>query len=329
MIPDDIPDTSAALIRPNRQTFTDTVEEHHNFAPGDSSTVTFLTYFDTRIQRNWAGPEHWKIQRPHLHRTLPSTAEVIRPVRAARKEFVLNFEVDYIEHSTIFQRTNSATISLSRGALEERSERDNLLPEDLHFSSSTLLQLFLRPGYNLGRGISLTRKLVTMPAEEQGEVEPAYWATERTGTDSAPIDNLPIVDNDDYDYYDESPIPTYYPAAVDSTQTTAIGDDLVDTARPTMAAAINYARKAKKVDVQELKRVLWSEIESIQSSNKKLKPETKFTSLIADLPSTKLSKETLADVSVPYCFICLLHLANEHDLKLTPVGDNDLLILRQ
>jgi condensin complex subunit 2 len=33
-----------------------------------------------------------------------------------------------------------------------------------------------------------------------------------------------------------------------------------------------------------------------------------------------MPREELADVSTPYCFICLLHLANEHSLRLTSNG---------
>ncbi len=39
-----------------------------------------------------------------------------------------------------------------------------------------------------------------------------------------------------------------------------------------------------------------------------------------DCSDSWLPKEALQSVSVPFCFICLLHLANEKDLLLQPTG---------
>jgi condensin complex subunit 2 len=78
----------------------------------------------------------------------------------------------------------------------------------------------------------------------------------------------------------------------------------------------------KKVDVQELKRVLWQEIEALPGKS------TPFSTLVSGLGATSMPKEMLSDVSVPYCFICLLHLANEHNLDLQAI-DHELLISAQ
>lgn len=112
---------------------------------------SFLSYFDSQMHRNWAGPEHWKIQRPHLRRLHP---EAPKP-RHAKKEFVLDFNSAPVDISTIFVKANPATITLTRSTLEERRERDNLLPEDLHFSSSELLRLFTNPVWAVPRPLPL------------------------------------------------------------------------------------------------------------------------------------------------------------------------------
>ena len=55
-----------------------------------------------------------------------------------------------------------------------------------------------------------------------------------------------------------------------------------------------------------------------------------FASVIKDIPA-QLPKKQAADVSVPFCFICLLHLANEKGLRIKPdatAGTNDLLITK-
>ena len=47
----------------------------------------------------------------------------------------------------------------------------------------------------------------------------------------------------------------------------------------------------------------------------------KFTQVIQEL-DTVYSEKTLADISTSFCFICLLHLANEKGLKIE--GSNTL-----
>nr|XP_027217648.1 condensin complex subunit 2-like [Penaeus vannamei] len=123
-------------------------------------------------------------------------------------------------------------------------------------------------------------------------------------------------------------------------------DNLV--AAPNRVAKINigYARTAKKVDMKKLKSTLWNLLAD-PSTNKendkgsenhaqpnvqqdKMDPNYKidFTSLYKDLPS-KLSSKMTENLSVPLAFIALLHLANEHSLKLDSDGSmRDFTILQ-
>jgi len=67
---------------------------------------------------------------------------------------------------------------------------------------------------------------------------------------------------------------------------------------------VAFATRAKRVDVKKLKADLWSNIET--------KPKSLHLSdSIADLKSVESRS-----VTVPFYFICLLHLANEHGLEL-------------
>jgi condensin complex subunit 2 len=90
---------------------------------------------------------------------------------------------------------------------------------------------------------------------------------------------------------------------------------------------INYARAAKKVDVQVLKESIWNTIDADasckagktkQSAAQEQSPKT-FQSVMSGVSShvPLAKKEMMKDVSVPFCFICLLHLANEKNLVLT------------
>jgi len=324
---------------PSAQTSSYQKQTINTFAP--DATETFLAYFDSRLQKNWAGPEHWKIRRPHLRRTttLSNSQEGDRPARQ-RREFVLDFDGPMIDPSAIFQRANPVTITLSKSMMDEQNLKDNLLPEDMHFSSASLLRPFLKPNW------TFTNRTISVPlataelAEDRPDlvaeqVDPSFWAELAQAPSVEAVEAVSLNDDyvDDGGYYgDDTPI-TSGEKLNHSTQSSAIGDDLVTVARPMTAMAITYARRAKVVDIQLLKRTLWAEIESITTRPKaKLKnssKQTTFTELISELPSSNLPREMLQDISVPYCFICLLHLANEHNLDISSTSNgNDLIVSR-
>eukprot|EP01130_Rhizamoeba_saxonica_P001062 TRINITY_DN10935_c0_g1_i1.p1 TRINITY_DN10935_c0_g1~~TRINITY_DN10935_c0_g1_i1.p1 ORF type:complete len:633 (+),score=171.15 TRINITY_DN10935_c0_g1_i1:225-1901(+) len=70
---------------------------------------------------------------------------------------------------------------------------------------------------------------------------------------------------------------------------------------------ISFARQAKHVDVKSLKNNIWEEVKNINQGE--------FQDILSNLPE-HITGTTLSDISVPYCFICLLHLANEKELVL-------------
>ena len=116
---------------------------------------------------------------------------------------------------------------------------------------------------------------------------------------------------------------------------------------------VNYARKAKRVDVRKLKENIWKglrivtpkdvepevciltdkndrQANSLAQADPTTVPEemltdperpSTFDSVIQGLRST-YNKEKMEEISTSFCFICLLHLANERGLKIE-VGEND------
>ena len=124
---------------------------------------------------------------------------------------------------------------------------------------------------------------------------------------------------------------------------------LVSAPKLSFAPALSYARVAKRVDIAKLKATLWQEFLETSNVSKATSPTKSRPSREASMRSeagaddanapntfshlmSNLSKtyptEALAEVSVPYCFICLLHLANENNLEIKPM-DSDLLILNE
>ncbi|KAL6935787.1 hypothetical protein ACO0OL_001969 [Hanseniaspora opuntiae] len=79
---------------------------------------------------------------------------------------------------------------------------------------------------------------------------------------------------------------------------------------------VMYSRVAKKVDIKKLKDNIWRCIENqltkLDSSKGK---QLQFSSIIKQL-KTLYTFDTLKDLSTSFCFICLLHLANEHGFRI-------------
>ncbi|EGG07226.1 uncharacterized protein MELLADRAFT_62786 [Melampsora larici-populina 98AG31] len=99
---------------------------------------------------------------------------------------------------------------------------------------------------------------------------------------------------------------------------------------------ISYAKKAKRVDVKKLKENIWRELEELTNELEAQKlddqPESErnpteppnssnteksktFTKVIGGLQKL-YPKEKMEEISTSFCFICLLHLANEKGLSI-------------
>mmetsp|Transcript_17449 Transcript_17449/g.19430 ORF Transcript_17449/g.19430 Transcript_17449/m.19430 type:complete len:145 (+) Transcript_17449:133-567(+) len=94
---------------------------------------------------------------------------------------------------------------------------------------------------------------------------------------------------------------------------------------------ISYATVAKRVDVKALKSDIWKSFTklSIQDKDTDESDEDEenenpvdFKNVLAGF-SDKMQKKH-KDASVQYCFICLLHLANEKCLSITQTSDDTL-----
>jgi condensin complex subunit 2 len=74
--------------------------------------------------------------------------------------------------------------------------------------------------------------------------------------------------------------------------------------------SISFATSAKRVDVRKLKTALWREIEEGTRANSE--SVLGFSGLVRGVAS----KNQQTDVTMPFYFICLLHLCNEKNLAL-------------
>ncbi|KAI1643461.1 barren [Daldinia loculata] len=332
----------------------------------DKMHEDILGYFDQALQKNWAGPEHWRIRKiKDANKPETSTRQ-----RKEKEPFEIDFasSLDQKLAETIFtQAASNSAISLPKK--DWKSKTRNLLPDDKHFNSTQLLNLFLKPKARLSRRSRFGNKTALFGNTNQqdknvipGDMDEAFWA-QREPMQNADQDTvLPTGDYDANFFDDEMPLPGggmldddddefadardhFSPGAdVPATQdigitgmldngmtTGGFGTQLVTSTRRLRPEYVQYARVAKKVDVRRLKEELWKGLGLLdveeESNNtglptpakdpekiKKGEGETlKFTDVMNDLQSV-YPRSVMDDISTSFCFICLLHLANEKGL---------------
>jgi condensin complex subunit 2 len=251
-----------------------------------------LSYFDEALQKNWAGPEHWRIRKI---KDVNKSAPVTKP----RKEKEV-FEIDFssplstsISETIYTPASSNSVISLPKK--DWRSKTRNLLPDDKHFNSTQLLRLFLKPKARMGsrkagfggKSSGFGRKDDEAP---EGEMDEGFWAR-KEGPAVAGDETLPQGDYDANFFQDDG---LAFPGGMDDdddmefadaqdhfslsgeggvrgglgenetvTMTvaedaqTAFGTQLVTKSRRLRPEYVQYARVAKKVDVRRLKEELW------------------------------------------------------------------------
>ncbi|KAK4659121.1 hypothetical protein QC762_107410 [Podospora pseudocomata] len=119
----------------------------------------------------------------------------------------------------------------------------------------------------------------------------------------------------------------------------AFGTMLVTQSRRVRPEYVQYARVAKKVDVRRLKEEIWKGmgLEKLEEapppaptpeSPTPEDPELKFTDVMNGLQRV-YPKPVMDDISTSYCFICLLHLANEKGLVISKTEGLEELTIRK
>ena len=256
-----------------------------------------LSYFDNALQKNWAGPEHWKI------RKVKGAASAISSVPIKRKEKEV-FEIDFASPlssalADLIYTPATSTSAISLPKASRVSKTRNLLPDDKHFNSRQLLQLFLKPKARIGnmRLSKGTRRDHLKGSHEKNlheDMDERFWAQQQIiGADresegtAQPQGNYdanffqddglgfvggPAEDDDDFADAREAFSPGLDglspdgPAALgdvlaNSTQEGAFGSQLVTQSRKLRPDYVQYARVAKKVDVRRLKQEMWKGLE--------------------------------------------------------------------
>jgi condensin complex subunit 2 len=284
---DGVDGAEAGAYDPESGDYVVSLEQRRNRAEGGHEDI--LSYFDQALRKIWAGPEHWRIRRM---KDISKSASTAAKPRREKEPFEIDFlsPLDPTLAETLYTpATSSASISLPKAQWKSKSR--NLLPDDKHFNSRQLLQLFLKPKARLGgrrpkAGDFASKRGINGP---EGEMDEAYWArqeangaVEGEAGDGGNYDanffqddglafpgGLPDDDDDEFADAREQFSPGIEGEAAGAgaagiadvlagtSQGAAFGSQLVTQNRRLRPEYVQYARVAKKVDVRRLKEEMW------------------------------------------------------------------------
>ncbi|NXX80817.1 CND2 protein, partial [Urocolius indicus] len=303
------------------------------------------SYFSPRILSMWAGPEHWRFK-PRHRASVDSERETKK--RNPKKAFEINFDED-IDFEACFRKTKAA-VTLAKSILECQNMRSTTLPADFNYDPKNILQLFLKPTVKL---FSTSKPESSLDHEDHiGEYNynnpndtsnfcPALQASDSGDDDDDPV---PFMGQTEFNL-------TAHPEGQDAELNRAAGDadittygelNLIAEPQKINRIAIQYAKTAKQMDMKRLKKSMWhlltdrQKAEEVEDAEKE--EEKDNTSMVAgEKVLSGLTKQLLhrlpalmaTNLSVPLAFACLLHLANEKNLKLESTEDLADVLVRQ
>ena len=258
----------------------------------------------------WAGPSHWRFKAPSKPAGARDANGDAREEdgeegqrRKRREKGELTFDFENVGEPDEARFTLAATAE-ELLLVSAPTAVDTLLPPDLGYDAADLAKLSLRPNAGVsgvGGGAAVGDRLGPSggAAEDDDGFGDAYDDDAGFGGGFG---------NDDGDHV----------GVDDAVDPDAVGPDgLVAAPRRVEKIQVNYARSTKQVDVKELKATLWENITDPATSSPDPSTGThSFHALLDKFPEDNLAGAT-EDISVHMAFICMLHLANEHGLKIT------------
>ncbi|KAK4850531.1 hypothetical protein QYF36_007520 [Acer negundo] len=307
-------DREAGFVNENfgsDSTFNDHYEENDPYTAYEAdvedrfegvTTFLFQGIGFTSKQNAWAGPDHWKFRKFKGSDNV-CTGESGSAVSPKKQKKRTNAEVD-IDFMKSLDREVLDIFAPPRSLKSlllpaNRALCSNTLPEDCHYEPENLVKLFLLPNV-----LCTGKRRRKFSDNSSGQQNDGY-----TGA-------VPSWDNDSVlsgQYDDEC-----------SPNDVEVSDELISQPRQVDKIQVHYDKTSKQVDVHVLKETLWN----------RLKEFIEVSGTVSTILFLLVSDDTISfkrvlvtfpvdcqaaapkDISSHLCFICLLHLANEHGLSI-------------
>ncbi|KAH9652009.1 Condensin complex subunit 2 [Citrus sinensis] len=239
----------------------------------------------TSKRNAWAGPDHWKYQKSKENTSPSESGSAFNP-KKQKKKFQAEVDIDFTKSLDEKMLDIFAPPRNPKSLLlpSNRPSCSNVLPEDCHYQPENLVKLFLLPNV-------LRRK--NNYAMQQN--------CDYAGT-------LPSWDN-------ESVVNGQYDDGYDPNDLGDL-DGLVSQPRQVEKIEVQYDKSSKQVNIHVLKETLWYHVQEItEVPGTVCKDKVSFRHVLATFPAD-CAAAVSKDISPHLCFICLLHLANEHGLMI-------------
>jgi len=270
----------------------------------------------------WAGSKHWTRTERMQRKLVQSTVKTKAPRKKASKEPVfVNLSDPICLDDILLPAANSKgrkmdSTQLSKMMKTKHSKNYNLLPLDAGMGIKQLSTLFMRPNDAVRTSDDVSGR---------GKTVGFHNAVDTFGGGGG------FDDGDSFGGDDDGPGFTLADEADDFVVKELEGVRKVEKTR------VGFATVATIVDVKRLKKDLWSELEitfeppkveetgeeeNETKTNEEEPKKLSFNDTVRDMSSSQSQN----DVTLPFYFICLLHLANEKGLRLDSQGLEDFFI---
>ncbi|GJP29372.1 hypothetical protein CLOM_g18207 [Closterium sp. NIES-68] len=289
----------------------------------------------TRLKGNnaWAGPKHWHFVKSKEEAPAAAPEPKGRKKRAAKAELI-DYSDPKVDES-LFQAPKALKeIQLTKAG---RKVVNTLLPKDYHYDGRKFATVFMSPDWSFlarrAKGGGGARQRFGGDAGFENGADGEGFAGFGGGDDGCGNGWGGDECADPFDYGDDF---DGQADAAEARPADALMEDLVPMPKKAQKIDVNYARQSKQVDVKILKDTIWVELKRHQIYYKEEKERDErstgtgpisFDRVLHNFPAD-CKAAALSDISVHLCFICVLHLANEHDLSLHASEDMNELKVR-
>lgn len=288
--------------------------------------------------KGWAGASHWRYRSAlppfsngtanGLHNDIEDgeASSSMTNNAATRRSRRRNEPLDFV---SLMRQDRAGELDFDRlptnkgGVRRKKPVANTLLPEDHHYAAESLVRYALRPTAMIGVGGG------GMRGKEEGGVGGGgggefgeYGAYNSMNDD----------DDGGYDdgYGDDGGGGDWMMPALREGEGAL---ELVDAARRVEKVEVGYSRAAKQVDVKSLKELMWDGLQKVMEERRARgvvvggeEEPIQLGEVLATVPEMNAAGR-LEDLSVHLCFICVLHLANEHGLVVRGVEGLDELLV--
>ncbi|KAJ5073067.1 condensin complex subunit 2 [Anaeramoeba ignava] len=279
---------------------------------------------ETQNKLWWLGSTHWKrrVQQQQNLGEAQNTDTSKSKRGRQRKIFLLNFSDPPVDKRLLKKSKNPEKNQLSQAQLSRFKIENTTLPEDIHYSAMDLTHLFNKPHWKIRISDLLDHRQANQNKfffDNQNEHDELQDFQSKDPFLSGNELNAQTETNNDIDDEDD-----FLDAENPEENELDYFGELQLVKLPPMAQKIkiNYARKPKNIDVFKLKKNIWNSLndpnsvfETNQTPKNSKTKNVSFKKTIETLTQSK-TEIPLKDLSPHFCFLALLHLANEHEFEI-------------